>query len=40
LTLDEETRGARQPHPSIAGKTKIHGDIFDSVPKKDWAPSI
>jgi hypothetical protein len=38
LMLDDETRGTRQPHPSIAGKMKIHGDIFDSVPEDDWAP--
>jgi hypothetical protein len=37
LDLGEvENRGARRPHPSIAGKMKIHGEIFDSVPEGDW----
>ena len=31
LTLDDENRPPRRPHPSLAGKMKIHGDIFDSV---------
>lgn len=38
LTLDDETQGARRPHPAIAGKMRIHGEIFDSVPEQDWAP--
>ncbi|MEM8505055.1 MAG: hypothetical protein AAF716_18110 [Cyanobacteria bacterium P01_D01_bin.1] len=29
----------RQPHPDIAGKMKITGDIFDSIPAADWNPS-
>lgn len=24
--------------PSIAGKMKIHGESFDSVPEEDWQP--
>ena len=36
LTLEQEKRTARRPHPSIAGKMKIHGEIFDSVPEEDW----
>lgn len=30
-----ETVG-RRPHPTIAGKTQILGDIFDSVPVSNW----
>ncbi|MDX9819777.1 MAG: hypothetical protein RBT16_12755 [Desulfococcus multivorans] len=26
----------RVPHPSIAGKIKIYGDIFDSISVSDW----
>lgn len=26
----------RQPHPDIAGKTKIMGDIIDTVPESEW----
>ncbi|MDO9010543.1 MAG: hypothetical protein Q7U78_01870 [Gallionella sp.] len=26
----------RTPHADIAGKTKIIGDIFDSVPASSW----
>ena len=37
LTLDDETRSERWPHPAIAGKMKIHGEIFDSAPEDDWA---
>jgi len=36
LTLDEETPRRRQPHPDIAGKLIIKGDLFDSVPEGDW----
>ncbi len=28
--------GGRQPHPDIAGKLEIAGDIFSSVPESDW----
>lgn len=30
------SRGKRQPHPDIAGKVKIVGDIFESIPAADW----
>lgn len=36
LTLDDETRNDRRPHPAIAGKMKIHGEIFGSAPEGDW----
>lgn len=36
LTLDSESSADRRPHPSIAGKVKIHGEIFDSLPEEDW----
>lgn len=38
LTLDEDepTRGQRQPHPDIAGRVQIHGDILTSVTEQDW----
>ncbi len=26
----------RSPHPDIAGKIEIYGDIFDSVPESSW----
>ena len=26
----------REPHPEIAGKIKILGNIIDSVPEVDW----
>ena len=26
----------RQPHPDIAGKTKILGNIIDTVPVTEW----
>lgn len=26
----------RTPHPDIVGKTKILGDVFDSVPEQGW----
>ncbi len=26
----------RTPHPDIAGKIKITGNIFDSIPSSDW----
>jgi hypothetical protein len=34
----DDTRGARQPHPAIVGKMKIHGEVFDSAPEDDWTP--
>jgi hypothetical protein len=36
LTSEDETRSDRRPHPAIAGKMKIHGEIFDSTPEGDW----
>ncbi|MDM8561441.1 hypothetical protein [Candidatus Parabeggiatoa sp. HSG14] len=30
----------RTPHPDIAGKIKITGDIFDSIPSSDWNLSL
>ncbi len=32
----EETALPRRPHPILNGKTKIHGDLFDSAPVSDW----
>ncbi len=26
----------RRPHPDIAGKLLINGNIFDSIPSSDW----
>lgn len=26
----------RHPHPDIAGKLVINGDLFDSAPSSDW----
>ena len=31
----EEVNEKRTPHPDIAGKIKITGDIFDSIPSSD-----
>jgi hypothetical protein len=39
LTVDDEIRRVRRPHPAIAGKMKIHDEIFDSVPEEEWHPS-
>jgi len=37
LVLKDVTkRVKRTPHPDIAGKIKIMGDIFDSVPSSYW----
>ena len=36
LTVDEETTPSRRPHPDIAGKMQIVGDILTSVPEADW----
>lgn len=36
LTLDDENPKDRRPHPAIAGRIKIQGEIFDSVPEEDW----
>lgn len=34
--LDEETQSLRRPHPDIAGKLIIKGDLFESAPASDW----
>ena len=39
LVISESVTGEnvrRTPHSDIAGKTKIIGDIFDSVPTASW----
>lgn len=39
LVLDDDRAGQslrRSPHPDIAGKTRILGDIISSVPETDW----
>jgi hypothetical protein len=38
LTLDEDEPAPvqRQPHPDIAGRVQIHGDILGSAPEQDW----
>lgn len=36
LTVEEPAIAHRRPHPDIAGKIKIHGDILSSVPETDW----
>ncbi|NEP19628.1 MAG: DUF433 domain-containing protein [Leptolyngbya sp. SIO4C1] len=37
LTIGQsDSNGKRQPHPDIAGKMKITGEIFDSIPEADW----
>jgi hypothetical protein len=42
LMLEEAVskRVKRTPHPDIAGKVKITGDIFDTIPSSDWDFSI
>ncbi|MDM8560936.1 hypothetical protein [Candidatus Parabeggiatoa sp. HSG14] len=37
---DVSKREKRTPHPDIAGKIKITGDIFDSIPSSDWNLSL
>jgi hypothetical protein len=32
LVMDEQPKAMRQPHPDIAGKVRILGDIVSSVP--------
>lgn len=32
----EQTAPHRQPHPDIAGKTKIAGNIIDTTGMADW----
>lgn len=37
LVVDEAQQAVRrQPAAEIVGKTKIMGDVFDSVPAADW----
>jgi hypothetical protein len=36
LTIEEAPKKPRRPHPSIAGRTTILGDLFDSVSESDW----
>lgn len=36
LTMDDPLPIYRRPHPDIAGKVIIHGNIFDSIPDSDW----
>jgi hypothetical protein len=32
----DQAKPRRQPHPDIAGKAKIMGNIIDTVPLADW----
>ena len=34
--LDDKSRILRKPHPDIAGKLIIKGDLFESVANGDW----
>ena len=36
LTTDDAPLARRRPHPDIAGRLKIHGDILSTVPETDW----
>ena len=39
LILDEKRRSnniKRHPHPELAGRVKITGDILNSAPTSDW----
>ncbi|OGR06172.1 MAG: hypothetical protein A2511_14230 [Deltaproteobacteria bacterium RIFOXYD12_FULL_50_9] len=36
LTVDDEKLKSRRPHPAIAGKIQICGDIFESTPESYW----
>lgn len=40
LLLDDATEKPqhRRPHPDIAGKAQILGEVFSSVPETDWFP--
>lgn len=41
LVLKDVTKHVkRTPHPDIAGKIKIIGDIFNSAPSSDWNSSV
>jgi len=36
IAESEQTNLHRQPHPDIAGKTKIMGNIIDAAPESEW----
>ena len=36
LTADEPVAVRRRPHPHIAGRVQINGDILGSLPESDW----
>jgi len=36
LAADEPVAVGRSPHPHIAGRVQINGDIRGSVPESDW----
>ena len=36
IAESEPTNLHRQPHPDIAGKTKIMGNIIDAAPEAEW----
>jgi hypothetical protein len=36
IAESEQTDSHRQPHPDIAGKTKIMGNIIDAAPEPEW----
>jgi len=36
LAADEPVAVGRRPHPHIAGRVQINGDILGSVPESDW----
>lgn len=38
IVLDANAEGGalRRPHPDIAGKARVLGDIFDSAAPSDW----
>ena len=38
-TVDEDAPQVRRPHPSIEGRLVINGDLLDSAPESDWAPT-
>ncbi len=41
LGMDEENKIVkREPHPDIAGKVEIIGNVFDSAPVSDWNSSL
>ena len=41
LVLEEvPKRVKRTPHPDIAGKIQVIGNIFDSAPSSDWDSSV